>query len=113
MTQGIDVPEFRDALAALRAITAEWPGVSETLSWGNPTFKANGKSFAVLDRYEGGYCVWLRCATERRQQLLGQDGYFAAPYDRRQSAICRRLDQLDWNDFETVLRESYENVMPG
>ena len=64
MTQSdMDVPEYREALAALRALSAEWPGVTETLSWGNPTLKANGKNFAVLDHYQGSYCVWVRCAS--------------------------------------------------
>ena len=101
------------ALSRLRAECAQWPGVVEALSWGNPTFKANRKSFAVLDRYQGGYCIWVRCTGERRERLLAQDGFFAAPYDRHQGAICRRLEGLDWAGFRDVLRNSYESVMPG
>ena len=105
--------EYLDALSRLRAECADWPGVVEGLSWGNPTFKANGKSFAVLDRYRGGYCIWVRCGSGRREALLADKGYFPAPYDKQKAAVCRRLEGLDWDAFRGVLRESYESVMPS
>lgn len=101
------------ALARLRSECAGWPGVTETLGWGNPTFKANGKSFAVLDRYKGVSCIWVRCDPARREALLVQPGYFPAPYDRQKQAVCRRLEDLDWGDLRSVLRGSYELAMPG
>ena len=104
-------PEFARALERLRAACRDWPGVIETTSWGNPTFEANGKAFAVLDRYRGSYCIWVRCGRERRAALLGQQGYFPAPYDQRKEAVCRKLEKLDWRRFGKVLRESYEGVM--
>ena len=106
-------PEYLQALERLRAECADWPGVTETTSWGNPTFKANGKAFAVLDRYSGSYCVWLRCGSEQRQALVEREGYFPAPYDRQKQAVCRSLEGLNWSRFRRVLRQSYESVMPG
>ena len=106
-------PEYHDALARLRAEFAGWPGVTETTSWGNPTFKANGTVFVVLDRYRGAYCLWVKCGSARRDALLGQDGFFPAPYDRQKHAVCRRLDGLDWETIRGVLRDSYECAMPG
>ena len=106
-------PQFVAALARLREECAGWPGVAETTSWGNPTFKANKRSFAVLDHYRGQYCIYVQCAGERREQLLGREGYFAAPYDKKNQALCRQIDGLDWDEFRTVLRESYESAMPG
>jgi predicted DNA-binding protein (MmcQ/YjbR family) len=106
-------PEYEAALARLRALSADWPGVTETTSWGNPTFKAAGKSFAVLDRYKGDYCIWLRCDPARREDLLAREGYFPAPYDKNRTAVCRLLDGLDWDEFRHLVRDSYERVMPG
>jgi predicted DNA-binding protein (MmcQ/YjbR family) len=105
--------EYLEALERLRAECADWPGVTETTGWGNPTFKANGTTFAVLDRYSGSYCVWLRCGSERRRALVEREGYFPAPYDRQKQAVCRRLEGLDWGEFRGVLRASYESLMPG
>ena len=106
-------PDYLEALERLRAECADWPGVTETTSWGNPTFKANGTTFAVLDRYRGSYCVWLRCGHEQRETLVEREGYFPAPYDRQKHAVCRRLEGLDWGEFRGVLRASYESLMPG
>ena len=108
-----DDPRSQAALERLRALCGGWPGVSETTSWGNPTFKANGRTFAVLDRYRGDYCLFVHCAGERREALLAEPGWFAAPYDKKQQSLCRALEGLDWEAFSPILRESYESVMPG
>ncbi len=106
-------PQYARDLKRLRAECGDWPGVIETTSWGNPTFEAGGKAFAVLDRYQGHYCIWVRCRPDRREALLDQKGYVPAPYDRKKQAVCRILDKMDWKKFSDVLRESYESVMPG
>lgn len=106
-------PEYAKALKRLRAECADWPGVVETTSWGNPTLEAGGKAFAVLDRYQGSYCIWVLCGSERREALLKLKGYFPAPYDRKKQAVCRKLERMDWKRFGNVLRESYEGVMTG
>ena len=109
----ISGPECEAALAWLRAETAGWPGVAETTSWGNPTFKANGRTFVVLDRYRGDYCLFVQVGGERREALLGGEGWFEAPYDKKKQSLCRRLEGIDWETFRPVLRASYESVMPG
>src|SRR6185503_10655646 len=106
-------PEYHETLERLRAEVAGWPGVTETTSWGNPTFKANGTAFVVLDRYQQQYCLWLRCGSARRQELLMQEGYFPAPYDRPKQSVCRLVKDLDWGTVRLVVRQSYENAMPG
>lgn len=108
-----DDPQYVAALERLRAECTGWPGVTETTSWGNPTFKADGRGFAVLDRYKEKYCLYVQCGSARRAALLDREGWFAAPYDKKQQAVCRLLDGLDWDEFLLVLRESYERVMPG
>lgn len=109
----ISGPECEAALAWLRSECAGWPGVSETMSWGNPTFKAGGRTFAVLDRYRGDYCLFVNVAGDRREALLAEDGWFAAPYDKKHQSLCRRLEGLDRDAFRPILRASYESVMPG
>jgi len=106
-------PGHQAALEQLRAQCADWPGVTETTSWGNPTFKANGRTFAVLDHYRGGWCLYVNCSGARREALLAEEGWFAAPYDKKAQSLCRRIDDMDWETFRDVLRESYESVMPG
>jgi len=99
------------ALRELRAVCGGLPGVTETLSYGNPAFKAGRKTFAVLDIYRGGSCVWLLCGADRREALLSEPGFFPAPYDRTGVAVCRVAADIDWPNFTGLVRESYERAV--
>ncbi len=103
--------DWAPALEALRAICLALPGVIETVSYGNPTFKAGRKTFAVLDAYQGSTCVWLACGAERRPALLEAEGFFAAPYDRNQTAVCRRAAGIAWPTFADLVREVYARAL--
>ena len=97
-----------EALERLRKIAGELPGAVETKSYGNPTFKANGKAFAVFDRYRGEYCIWIRCEPSARGALLQDEAFFPSPYDKAQQAVCRRLHDLRWREFAPLVKTSYE-----
>ena len=51
-------PDAQDALVRLRRLLAGCADVEETVTFSNPTFKAGGKAFAVLDHYRGAGCLW-------------------------------------------------------
>jgi len=99
--------ETQSALSILRPICMALPGCVETLTFGNPTFKAKGKSFAVLDEYKGVSCLWLRVDPGRRQRLLDLPGWFPSPYDPREKALCCGLNDIDWRLAEGLVRESH------
>jgi len=97
------------ALTQLREICLGLPNVTESLTFGNPTFKVGRKVFAVLDRYKGEYCVWVLCDSAlRKRLLLKDDAFFPAPYDKKQVAICRKLNGLNWSKFKPMILTSYE-----
>jgi hypothetical protein len=54
------VPSARAAVERLRAAAESLAGVVETVSFGNPTFGVGHKTIAVVDRYNGRECLWLR-----------------------------------------------------
>ena len=95
------------ALSRLRAVVAALEGASETTSFGHPTFKVNGTPFAVLDRYAGEDCLWLRVAPPDRAALLASEGWSESPYDPRRTAMICRLASIDWRRIRTSIRESY------
>jgi len=104
--------EAAAALAELRKVCLALPNVAETLTFGNPTFKAGRKAFAVLDRYRGVYCVWILCdAATRQHLLLTDDAWFPAPYDKAQAALCRKLKGIDWAEFRRMVLASYERAV--
>ena len=95
------------ALTVLRPICMALPGSAETVTFGNPTFKASGKSFAVLDEYKGHACLWLRVDPGRRDELLGLPGWFKSPYDPRETALCCDLKHVDWTLAEGLATDSH------
>jgi hypothetical protein len=99
-------PNARAARERLRKLVAQFKDVTETLTFGHPTFQTHGKTFAVLDHYQGADCLWLRVDSMERPMLLKMPGWFAAPYDPRQSALCIRLDAIDWRRIKPHLRLS-------
>lgn len=98
-------------LKKLRSVCVALPGTAETLSWGNPTFKANGKAYAVLDSYKGVACIWFRCAKSKREILLQDAKFFPSPYDKAQQALCRAARDIDWRQLGDLIRSSFESVI--
>jgi predicted DNA-binding protein (MmcQ/YjbR family) len=98
---------IQTALQALRGICANLPDAAEGLTFSNPTFKVAGKSFAVLDSYKGIDCLWLRIDPGRRSEMLAEPGWFKAPYDRREEALCWNLRNVDWAIATSLIGDSY------
>lgn len=96
------------ALTKLKEKIAGLSDVEDTSSYGNPAFKVGGKPFAILDKYKGGYCLWILVDLEVRQTLLEKDGWFPSPYDPRAEALCCRLEALDWRRLGPLLRKSHD-----
>ena len=95
------------ALGRLRTVAGILADVDESLAFGNPTFRVNRRAFAVVDRYRGRDCLWLRVAAADRQPLLKRPGWFPSPYDPRRTALCCALEQFDWRRLRPLLRASY------
>jgi hypothetical protein len=105
-------PSALDALEKLRRICDAIGICEERTSFGNPSFYAGGKSFAVIDHYDGADCLWLRIDPARRSQVLRDAGWFTSPYDPQQKALCCRLDQIDWRRIRPFIRDSFDMVRP-
>jgi predicted DNA-binding protein (MmcQ/YjbR family) len=100
-------PPARAALRRLRTAAAALAGVEETRSFGNPTFKVDHRTFAVIDRYSDRDCLWLRVEAADRERMLKLRGWFPSPYDPRRTALCCALEQFDWRRLSPLLRASY------
>ncbi len=95
-------------LGKLRTICLALPDVSETVKWGNPTFVAGKKIFAVLDKHGGRPCIALRVAAAKRAMLLRDGRFYAAPYDREGAWVCMHADiRLNWREIGVLLRASH------
>ena len=107
------VPQTKrsELLARLREICLPLPECKETLSWGNPTFVAGKKQFAVLDRYHDRWCIAFVANPETQQALLKRPGFFAAPYGAKYGWVCRDAEgRIAWKDLESLIVASYKRV---
>jgi len=96
------------AVGRVRTAAGTLADAEESLTFGNPTFRVNRRAFAVVDRYQGRDCLWLRVAAADRERLLKRRGWFPSPYDPHRTALCCALEQFDWRRFRPLLRASYD-----
>ena len=98
-------------LGRLRRICLKLPETRETVKWQHPTFEAGKKIFAVLDHYQGSFCIAFRVSPDRAAGLLQDSRFFEAPYGAGRGWLCLRTDgKLDWENIAELVKESYRQV---
>jgi len=106
-----DLTQRAQLLTQLRAACLHLPECSETLKWGNPTFVAGKKQFAVLDRYNDRWCIAFLARPAQQKLLLARPGFFAAPYAAKYGWVCRDAEsRLNWKEIGTLILDSYRLV---
>jgi predicted DNA-binding protein (MmcQ/YjbR family) len=98
-------------LRHLQKLCLVLPETAETLKWNNPTFVAGKKMFAVLDRYDGRWCIAFRTSLEEQAQLVKRADIFPAPYAAKQGWVC--LDgegKINWDEVKSWILDSYRLV---
>jgi hypothetical protein len=107
-------------LARLRAICLALPEATEVEAWGEPTFRVNGKLFAMhaspSNHHGGGrQSVWIY-ATHVEQDLLLRarpDRYFKPPYVGPSGWIGAWLDRSPrWGEITELLRGGWRQRAP-
>ncbi len=98
-------------LERLRPLCLAFPEARETTTFGNPTFQAGTKTFAVLDTYQGTRCLAFKVTPEEQDMLRQQERFFVAPYTGKNGWTCLRLDgKVDWKEVRQLLKRSYRLV---
>ena len=88
-----------------------FPEARETTTFGNPTFQAGTKTFAVLDSYKGTRFLAFKVTLEEQDMLCQQERFFVAPYTGKNGWTCLRLDgKVDWKEVRQLLERSYRIV---
>lgn len=98
---------------SVRAHCLSFPHATENVQWGNDlVFKIAGKMFAViaLDA-PAKYVMSFKCAEEKFNELVEQDGIDPAPYMARNKWVAlERFDLLSDRELKELLRNSYRLV---
>jgi predicted DNA-binding protein (MmcQ/YjbR family) len=105
---------MRDATSLLlrvRAFCLALPGVRETTTFGNPTFQAAKRTFAVLDRYRGRRCLCFKATLEEQRKLGLDPRFYPAPYGAKQGWTCLDLEgRIPWRRAERSMARSHRLV---
>jgi len=106
-----------DVTERVRAICLGFPGVTEKLSHGAPSFFAGRQFCAVwVDGHHDQEFPHLWCAAPPggQEELVAQgDRYFRPPYVGGRGWVGVRLEgKLDWKELEEVLEDAYRTVAP-
>lgn len=100
-------------LDRLRMICLALPEASEKIAWGEPTFRVDGKMFAMFVGYHHAEPFAVHCkAPPGIQEILvgaAADRFFVPPYVGHKGWIGIRLDlkQVDWDEVATHIAEAY------
>ena len=100
-----------ELLTRLREICLSLPECTEKVAWGNPTFVAGKKQFAVLDRYHDRWCIAFIARPREQRELIQREGFFAAPYAAKYGWVCRDAEgRVGWKELQKLIIESYRLV---
>lgn len=102
-------------LERTRSACRRLPDVEEKLAWGAPTFRANGKMFAMFvsnHHGDGRIALWLNAAPGVQQMLVdaAPDKFFVPPYTGKQGWVGLHLDRNDDGEVAFHLSQAYRRV---
>jgi predicted DNA-binding protein (MmcQ/YjbR family) len=97
---------------SVRGYCLSFPQARENLQWGETLcFKVAGKIFATLSLGSVPQSLCIKCTPEKFAELCEQEGISPAPYvGRYKWVLLERLDVLDDEELEDLIRQSYEMV---
>ena len=108
-------PPAAALLMRLRKICSQLPDVTETVSFGHPTFQVRGKTFAVFEQYKGELGLALKVEKELQQVFLKDPRFYRTPYIGKHGWVTLRMEPkpLDWKEVREMIRGSYRLVSPN
>jgi predicted DNA-binding protein (MmcQ/YjbR family) len=98
----------------LREICLALPGTTEKEAWGECTFRAGGKMFAMTDNnhHESGHvAVWVKSPAMVQEILVHSDPkrFFVPPYVGHNGWVGVRLDvKVDWEQLAGILADGHK-----
>ena len=101
-------------LERLRRTCRALPGASETVSWGHPTFKAGGKTFCVLERYQGHLTICFKLSPgDAKAALRDARRFKKTPYVGDKGWVSLIVDEPpDWKEVRELALKSFCEVAP-
>jgi hypothetical protein len=122
LKQPPDAPEYAGAaeehLRRVRRISGSFPGTSERLSHGEPTFFAGKRVFAMFSNHhhnDGHLAVWIPAAPGVQEALIAGSPrkFYRPPYVGVRGWVGVELDQVDDDELGQYLTEAWQLIAPS
>ena len=104
-------------LERVRRVCVEFDGTSEKISWGEPTFRAKGRTYAMFasaeNHHGNGRCaIWCHAPVGAQQQLVAAapERIFVPPYMGKSGWIGLWLDAVSDDELAVHLFQAYETI---
>jgi predicted DNA-binding protein (MmcQ/YjbR family) len=99
----------RQILAQLRKICLALKGAEETVSFGHPTFRVNGKMFCVLEEYKDEMGICVKVEQVLQGVFLDDPRFFRTPYIGKHGWVTLRVyaARLNWSEVKDLVKGSY------
>jgi predicted DNA-binding protein (MmcQ/YjbR family) len=96
-------------LVRLRRICSRLTEVTETVTFGHPTFQAGGKTFAVFEQYKGEFGLALKVEKELQAVFLKDPRFYMTPYAGKHGWVTLRMESspVDWKEVAELVRGSH------
>ncbi len=110
---------MNDLFTKIQSYCLEFPGTSERLSHGAPTFFINDKhsfvQYRVNHHGDGRIALWCSSPPGVQELLIetNSEVYFRPPYVGHLGWIGMRLDRAaEWAEISGIIKEAYLNRAP-
>jgi predicted DNA-binding protein (MmcQ/YjbR family) len=102
-------------LKKLRAICLRLPAATEGVTFGHPTFRIDGKMFAVLEEYKAELGICVKVGTLLQGVFLDDARFFRTPYIGKHGWVTLRVyaARLNWSEIRELVKGSYRLVAPA
>jgi len=103
------MPTEDQILQRLRKICLALEGAEETVTFGHPTFRVNGKTFCVLEEYKGELGICVKAEQELQGLFLDDPRFFRTPYIGKHGWVTLRVfaTRLNWSEVKDLVEGSY------
>jgi hypothetical protein len=97
----------------VRGICLGLPGTSEKTAWGDPSFRANGRMYAIL-KFGKGTALWCTAPEGAQEALIESDPerfYRPSNHPLHHGWIGLRLEpsaRIDWDEVAFLLAQAHE-----
>ena len=98
-------------LEAIRTACLALPETRESASFGNATFQAGRRTFAVFEVYEGHPSLAIKVGCDEQHTYLDDTAFYMTPYVGQHGWVSLKLDErFDARELEILIGESYRLI---